>query len=274
MRRILLGSVLRRLREAAGLSMREAGYPIRATASKISRLETGKVSFKQRDIADLLTLYGVIDDTERGRVLDLVHEANSPGWWHGFGGALPPWFEAFVGLESAAAVVRTYEVQFIPGLLQCPDYIRAVVSANHAMTTGELERRIELRTRRQAVLQRNGGPLLWVVLDEAALRRPIGGPGVMRTQIRHLIEHAAHPHVTIQLLPYAAGAHAAEGGAFTLLHFDDADLPDLVYLEHLTGARYIEKAEDVEHYARAMDRVSADALHPGTTIAALEYLIR
>jgi hypothetical protein len=273
-RRILLGSLLRRLRESKNIAMREAGYHIRATESKISRLETGKVSFKERDVADLLTFYGVLDEKERDQVLDLVREANTLGWWHSFGEVLPPWFEAFVGLESAAAVVRTYEVQFIPGLLQCPDYVSAVVSANRTLTTSELDRRVELRMRRQETLQRENGPVLWVVLDEAALRRPMGSPDVMRTQIRYLIEQAARPNVTIQLLPYSVGAHAAEGGAFTLLRFAEADLPDVVYLEHLTGAQYIEKAEDVEHYARAMDRISVDALHPDATINALETLIK
>lgn len=273
-RRILLGSLLRRLRESKNIAMREAGYHIRATESKISRLETGKVSFKERDVADLLTFYGVLDEKERDQVLDLVREANTLGWWHGFGEVLPPWFEAFVGLESAAAVVRTYEVQFIPGLLQCPDYVGAVVSANRTLTNAELERRVELRMRRQETLQRENGPVLWVVLDEAALRRPMGSPEVMRTQIRYLIEQAARPNVTIQLLPYSVGAHAAEGGAFTLLRFAEADLPDVVYLEHLTGAQYIEKPEDVEHYARAMDRISVDALHPDATIIALENLIK
>jgi transcriptional regulator with XRE-family HTH domain len=273
-RRILLGSLLRRLRESKGIAMREAGYHIRATESKISRLETGKVSFKERDVADLLTFYGVLEEKERDQVLDLVREANTLGWWHSFGEVLPPWFEAFVGLESAAAVMRTYEVQFIPGLLQCPQYVSAVVSANRTLTTAELSRRVELRLRRQEALERENGPVLWVVLDEAALRRPMGGPEVMRAQIRYLIEQAARPNVTIQLLPYSVGAHAAEGGAFTLLRFAEADLPDVVYLEHLTGAQYIEKPEDVEHYARAMDRISVDALHPDATVNALDSLLK
>jgi len=273
-RRILLGSLLRRLRESRNISMREAGYHIRATESKISRLETGKVSFKERDVEDLLTFYGVSDGKERDQVLDLVREANTLGWWHSFGEVLPSWFEAFVGLESAASVVRAYEVQFIPGLLQCPEYVDAVVSTNRTQTAADLKRRIELRQRRQAALERTDAPVLWAVLDEAALRRPIGGPEVMKAQIAYLIEQASRPNVTIQLLPYSVGAHAAEGGAFTLLRFAEADLPDVVYLEHLTGAQYIERAEDVEQYARAMDRISVDALHPDDTVRALDDLIR
>jgi transcriptional regulator with XRE-family HTH domain len=273
-RRILLGSLLRRLRESKNISMREAGYHIRATESKISRLETGKVSFKERDVEDLLTFYGVSDGKERDQVLDLVREANTLGWWHSFGEVLPSWFEAFVGLESAASVVRAYEVQFIPGLLQCPEYVDAVVSTNRTQTAADLKRRIELRQRRQAALERPDAPVLWAVLDEAALRRPIGGPEVMEAQIAYLIEQASRPNITIQLLPYSVGAHAAEGGAFTLLRFAEADLPDVVYLEHLTGAQYIERPEDVEQYARAMDRISVDAMHPDDTVQALSDLIR
>lgn len=273
-RRILLGSLLRRLREQKNISMREAGYHIRATESKISRLETGKVSFKERDVEDLLTFYGVTENKEREQVLDLVREANTLGWWHSFGEVLPSWFEAYVGLESAASVVRSYEVQFIPGLLQSPEYVDAVVSANRSQSAAEVRRRIELRRRRQAALEKPDAPILWVVLDEASLRRPIGGNEVMKAQIRYLIEQAECPNVTIQLLPYSVGAHAAEGGAFTLLRFAEADLPDVVYLEHLTGAQYIERPEDVEQYARAMDRISVDALHPDTTLKALKDLLK
>jgi len=273
-RRILLGSLLRRLRESKNISMREAGYHIRATESKISRLETGKVSFKERDVEDLLTFYGVTENKEREQVLDLVREANTLGWWHSFGEVLPSWFEAYVGLESAASVVRSYEVQFIPGLLQCPEYVDAVVSANRTQSAAEVKRRVELRQRRQAALEKPGAPMLWVVLDEASLRRPIGGSDVMKAQIKFLMEQAERPNVTIQLLPYSVGAHAAEGGAFTLLRFAEADLPDVVYLEHLTGAQYIERPEDVEQYARAMDRISVDALHPETTIRALGDLLK
>jgi transcriptional regulator with XRE-family HTH domain len=273
-RRILLGSTLRRLREAKGVSMREAGYHIRNTESKISRMETGKVSFKERDVQDLLTLYGLGPGKERDRVLDLVREANTLGWWHAFSEVLPDWFEAYVGLEAAASVVRTYEVQFIPGLLQSPDYMRAIVSSNRSLSGPEVAGRVELRTRRQNVLDREDEPLvLWAVLDEAALRRPVGGPEVMRRQVEFLIGQAARPNVTIQILPYSVGAHAAEGGAFTMLRYAEPDLADVVYQEHLTSAQYIERPEDVEYFSRAMDRISVDALPPDITVHALERLL-
>jgi hypothetical protein len=273
-RRILLGSLLRKLRESVEITMKEAGYSIRATESKISRMETGKVSFRERDVADLLALYKVEDPEEREKILKLVREANAPGWWRSYSEVLPAWFEAYIGLESAASVVRSYEIQHVHGLLQCPEYMEAVVSANRALPPSELTRRIELRRRRQSVFERPGAPMLWVVLDEAAVRRPVGGPPVMRAQIRHLIDQADRPNVTIQLLPYSVGAHAAEGGAFTLLRFAEPELSDVVYLEHLTGAQYVERPEDVEQYARAMDRICVDALHPDATRAALESLLQ
>jgi hypothetical protein len=233
-------------------------------------METGKVSFKERDVADLLTLYGVTDDKEREQILNLVNEANSLGWWHTYSESLPNWFEAFVGLETAASIVRTYEVQYIPGLLQCPEYVRAVVRANRSLSQDEVERRVEVRVRRQDVLNRPGAPVFWAVLDEAALRRPMGGVESMGPQIAYLIEKADQPNITIQLLPFSVGAHAAEGGAFAMLRFAEQELPDVVYLEHLTGAQYLDRPEDVEQYARVMDRISVDALTPEDTLLALK----
>ncbi|HEV7629269.1 MAG TPA: helix-turn-helix transcriptional regulator, partial [Streptomyces sp.] len=176
--RRLLGAQLRRLRERQGITREEAGYAIRASGSKMSRLELGRVGFKERDVADLLTLYGVTDDTDRETLLGLAQDANSPGW-----------FETYVGLEEAAALVRTYEVQFIPGLLQTEEYARAVISlGNSAAPPEEIEQRVSLRTTRQKLLTRGDAPRLWAVVDEAALRRPIGGRDVMRGQIQRLIE--------------------------------------------------------------------------------------
>jgi len=269
-RRILLGTVLRKFREGKGVSMKEAGYHIRNTESKISRMETGKVSFKERDVSDLLTLYGVLGEKEREQILNLVDEANALGWWHTYNESLPGWFEAFVGLETAASIVRTYEVQYIPGLLQCPEYVQAVVRANRALSQEEVDRRVEVRVRRQDVLDRPGAPVFWAVLDEAALRRPMGGAESMQPQIEFLIEKAEQANITIQLLPFSVGAHAAEGGAFAMLRFAEQELPDVVYLEHLTGAQYLDRPEDVEQYARVMDRISVDALTPEDTLQALK----
>ncbi len=184
-RRILLGSQLRRLREAREITRDQAGYAIRASESKISRMELGRVPFKERDVADLLTLYQVTDDAERAPLLALANAANVPGWWHRYGDVLADWFQPYLGLEEAASIVRTYEVQFVPGLLQTPGYARAVIAVgNPGAPAAEIERRAAMRMARQEVLTRPAPPRLWAVIDEAALRRPIGGAAVMRAQLR------------------------------------------------------------------------------------------
>ncbi|MET7298414.1 helix-turn-helix transcriptional regulator [Embleya sp. NPDC005575] len=274
-RRILLGSQLRRLREAKGISREEAGYEIRASESKISRMELGRVSFKERDVADLLTMYGVGDETERAALLGLAAEANAQGWWHNYNDILPSWFQVYVGLEEAASVIRTYEVQFVPGLLQTPEYARAVVIAGQpSASAAEVDRRVGLRMQRQSILYRDKPPRLWVVLDEAALRRPIGGREVMRDQVRHLIEMAALPNVTIQIMPFRFGAHAAEGGPFLLLRFPESDLPDVVYLEQLTSALYLDKRDEVDAYTEVMDRLSVDGMPPDKSVDLLQRILK
>ena len=210
--RILLGAQLRRLREAKGITLEEAGHKIRASHSKMSRLELGRVGFKDRDVADLLTEYGVLDEKERDMLRALARQANAQGWWHVYSDIMANWFEAYVGLEEAAASVRTYEVQFVPGLLQTEDYARAVTMLGYADSPAdEIERRVSLRMARQRLLEGEDPLHLWAVVDEAALRRPLGGPAVMRGQIPHLIEVTAMPNVTLQVIPFHSGGHAAAG---------------------------------------------------------------
>ncbi|WP_432927959.1 helix-turn-helix domain-containing protein [Microbispora sp. CA-135349] len=258
--RILLGTQLRRLRESRHIRLEEAGHAIRASHSKISRMELGRVGFRRRDVADLLTLYGVTDESEREALLSLVAQANAPGWWHKYDDVLPSWFEAYVGLEQAASTIRCYEVQFVPGLLQAPAYAEAVVRLGHpAASAEEVERRVRLRMDRQEVLARPDAPSLWAVIDEAVLRRPVGGPEVMRAQIEHLLETIALPRVTLQIIPFTAGGHAAAGGPFSILRFAGVGLPDVVYLEQLTSAIYLEKREDVDRYLAVMERLCIQA---------------
>jgi hypothetical protein len=272
--RILLGAQLRRLREGKGISREDAGYEIRASGSKISRMELGRVSFKERDVADLLSMYGVQDMAEREALLGLARQANNPGWWHHYGDILPGWFQSYLGLEAAATLIRTYEIQFVPGLLQTPEYARAVILLGHAgATADEIDRRVELRRQRQQILQRNDPPQLWAVIDEAVLRRPIGGPEVMRAQIEALIEAAKKPNVRLQIIPFHAGGHAAAGGPFAILRFPEPELPDVVYVEQLTSAIYLEKRDDVDHYAIAMERVCIDAEPPNHTQEILGKLL-
>lgn len=270
--RIALGAQLRRLREANGITREAAGYTIRASHAKISRLELGRVGFKERDVADLLTLYGVTDDQEREALLNLARQANSPGWWHQYNDILPPWFETYLGLEQASSVIRTYESQFVPGLLQTEDCARRVIGLGYpACAPEDLDRRIALRMRRQQILTQPGGPNLWAVIDEAALWR-LGGRGAMRSQIQHLIDMAELPNVTLQAMPLCVGGHAAAGGPFTILRFAEPDLPDVVYLEQLTSALYLDKVQHVEHYLMVMDRLCVQAKSPAKTVSFLSNL--
>ena len=273
--RILLGSQLRRLREAKGLSRAEAGYTIRASESKMSRLELGRVGFKERDVADLLTLYGVTDADERDALLSLAGQANQPGWWHRYSDVLAGEFQTYVGLEEAATRIRTYEVQLVPGLLQTADYARAVmVLGLPDAPAEEIKRRVSLRLDRQRVITRPDPPRLWAVVDEAALRRPFGGPEVMRAQLEHLIAVTKLPNVTLQVMEFRRGGHAAEGGAFVIFRFAEPDLPDVVYLEQLTSALYLDKREDVDRYTEVMDRLSVQADEPDNTPDIISRILR
>ncbi len=272
--RILLGAQLRRLREARGISRAKAGWEIRASESKISRLELGRVGFKDRDVADLLTLYGVADLAERAALLTLARRANAPDWWQRFGDVLPAWFQPYLGLEAAAALIRTYEVQFVPGLLQTPEYARAVIRLEHYDAADEeIERRVSVRTQRQQALAQPRGPRFWAVMDEAVLRRPIGGSAVMCAQLEALIEVTRRPTVRLQVVPFRVGGHSAAGGSYTVLRFTDADLPDIVYVEQLRGALYIDKRDDVELYTAAMERLVVEAEPPGRTAHVLRTIL-
>ena len=271
--RILLGSQLRMLREVKGITREEAGYAIRASGSKISRMELGRVSFKERDVTDLLKLYGV-DDDETATLVALAIQANSPGWWHKYGDVLPDWFQVYVGLEEAASLIRLYEVQFVPGLLQTADYARAVVRLGQpAAAPEEIGRRISLRMGRQELLTKPGGPRLWAIVDEAALRRPLGGKEVMRAQLEQLILATEEPQVTLQVMPFRSGGHAAEAGAFTIMRFPEPDLPDVVYLEQLTSALYLDKRDDVEKYTEVMERLSVESESPERSVDILSGML-
>lgn len=273
--RILLGVQLRRLREQRGLTQEEAGEAIRGSHVKISRMELGRVRFRPRDIADLLALYGITDAAERQSLLSLAETANDPGWWHRYSDLLPSWFEVYIGLEEAASAIRTYEVQFVPGLLQTEAYARGATLLGHPdALPQEIERRVALRMRRQALLTADDSPRFWAVIDETALRRPLGGVPVMREQIRHLIEITDLPNVTVQVVPFWCGGHAAAGGSFTLLRFAEPDLPDVVYLEQLTSALYLDKREDIDDYTAVMERLCIDAVPADATRDILARLLR
>jgi transcriptional regulator with XRE-family HTH domain len=258
--RIALGAQLRRLREASNLTTGQAAEAIRATSSKISRLERGRSAARPRDVADLLSLYGVTDEGERDKLLALARSASAPGWWQQYSDVLPRWLELYIGLERAASIIRTYQLQFIHGLMQTEDYARAVMLIpNPHAPAAEIERRVSLRMERQRLLTQPDAPELWAVLDEAALCRPPASRDVMRAQLEHLLRLTDLPNVTLQIVPFHIGSHAAVGGPFTILRFPEPDLPDIVYLEQLNSAPYLDQPDDVIDYMTVMNQLCIQA---------------
>lgn len=238
-------------------------------------MELGRVSVKERDIVDLLAVYKISDERVRSSLLDLARQATTPGWWHQYSDVVPDWFHTYTGLEEAAARIRTYEAQFVPGLLQTEDYARAVITRGHlAASPEEAERRVSFRMARKQLLTRPEPPHLWAVIDESALRRPIGNRQILQNQLVQLMEIARWPNVTMQVTTFEAGGHAAEGGAFTMLRFPEPDVPDVIYVEQLTGALYLDKRDDVERYLDVMDQLGLDAEPPTATADVLGAICR
>jgi len=272
---MLVGAQLRRLRTEQGISREQAGEAIRASAWKLHRLENGQVSFKDRDVVDLLARYGVTDHAEVEALLAMARDASTPGRWYQYGDLLPQWFRVFVDLESAATLIRTYQGQLVPGLLQTEDYLRAVIAGARLSDPPEdAERRIALRMSRQTLLTRPDAPQLWAVVDEAALRRPVGGGQVLRAQLERLIEATELPNVRLQVLPFGAGAHPAMVSAFSILRFADQELPDVVYLEQLTSALYLNKREDVDQYLHVMESICVRGAAPDETAEILGKILK
>jgi transcriptional regulator with XRE-family HTH domain len=261
--RILLGTQLRRLREARGITAQQAAQSIRASESKISRIELGRNAFREVDIADLLTLYGVTDVAEREQMLSLASQANQPGWWHRYQDVLPTWFQAYIGLEESAECIRSYDSQFVPGLLQTEEYAAAVIELGE-FSLEETDRLVFLRKERQRRFT-SGGLRLWANIDEMALRRPVGNAGLMRGQLEYLLEISDRPGLTLQMTPFPAGASYLVPGSFSIMNFAAADLPDVVYVEQLTSAMYLDKPSDVTRYTEAMDKVSSTSATPART---------
>jgi len=268
--RIMLGGQLRRLRESRGITAQAAAKAIRGSESKISRIELGRNAIREIDVLDLLTFYGV-GAVEREQLLNLAEQANRPGWWHRFNDILPDWFQFYVGLEEAATSIRVYEPQFIPGLLQTPRYTAAVLTMCD-IPLGEAERHVILRKERQRRFT-EGRVKLWAIIEETALRRPIGSKEILLDQLRYLLGLTDMPNLTLQIIPFGRGGHAVPSG-FTILRFGDPDLQDVAYLEHLTSALYFDKKADVDRYLLAMERLSIVSAKPGETLGILSAIIK
>ncbi len=261
-------------REAAGLSREEAAGRLEWSTSTIFRIETGRSRPQPRSVRDLLDLYGVTG-AERDGLIQLAREARQPGWWHSFRDVLPNPYEVYIGLETGAVSIRNFEPLLVPGLLQTADYARAMIRGGaRELDRDEIERRVEVRMSRQQILLRDDRPRLWAVIDEAVIRRIVGGPATMAAQLRHLIEAAEQGKTTLQVVPFRAGAHAGTSGPFVILELPEPAEPDLVYVETLAGDIYLEDRADVDRYTLAFERLLAAALHPDDSIALVEAAAR
>jgi hypothetical protein len=273
--RMILARQLQALREKAGLSYEQAGAAIYSSEWTIRRMERAEGGLKPLTLKSLLMAYGITDVGEIDAFLALAREATRPSWWHSYDDVLPPWFRTALGLEEAATLIRAYQPQVIPGLLQTEGYIRAITAASFPAATPDFSQRtVALRLVRQQLLSRPDPPRYWAVLDESVLRRPIGGPLVMRDQLNCLIQAAQQPHVTLQVLPFAAGWHPALYGMFNIYRFPDDQLPDIVYGEALTSAWYLSKPEESARYIEALDQMCAMAVTPDQTIAILTDILK
>ncbi|GAA4128139.1 transcriptional regulator [Actinomadura sp. NBRC 104425] len=264
-RRRLAGE-LRKHREAAGLTLEEVAERLEWSTAKVSRIENARVSVLPRDVKHLLNVYGV-EGEAREVLLVLAREARQKGWWHSYGEVIPTWFEVYVGLESEAVAIDQYDSEHVPGLLQTADYARAIFQAFLLDDEDEINKLVEVRMARTERLTAPTAPKCWVVLNEAVIRRQVGGAQVMRAQLAHLSDVAKLPNVTLQVLPFGAGAHPAMSGSFSILGFPEPSDSKVVYMEMQTGGLYLEKPHEIERYTLAFDHLRAAALCPSDSQA-------
>jgi transcriptional regulator with XRE-family HTH domain len=270
--KMLVGVQLAGIREDFGLSQDQAARAVGFSAPKLSRIESGKGRRPpaEGDVRALLELYKT-DEHEAQVLLQLLRRAGEPGWWQRYDKRLmPEWFDRLVGLQEAATTIRTFEIQYVPGLLQTAAYTRAVVERGLPTAPArEVQRRIELRTRRRELLERADAPQLWAIIDESVLLRVLGGREVMREQLQHLLDMAQRPHVTVQIVPLDVTNASAPAIPVTYLRFGGLDLPDIVYLEHIKSAAFLEDRDETEEYRLALDRLGDEALNPRESLERL-----
>lgn len=266
--KLRLGAEMRRFRQAAGLTCLQVADRLKDVAAgtnwsetKVSRIETAKISVHPGDIDELLKFYGIVGE-QHETLITIARKARQRGWWHVYGDVLPEWFTIFIDIETEASMIRTYQSDLVPGLLQTEAYAHAIIASTaDPVSPSEIDRRVTARIARQEVLTQDPPLRYSVVLDESALRRTVGGKGVLRQQLEHLSKVAQLPNVTIRVLPFAAGEFAGAGfGAFVILEFGDLALPQVVYVDHLTGALYLDKEREVRAYSSAFEQLSTVAL--------------
>ncbi|HMD92631.1 MAG TPA: helix-turn-helix transcriptional regulator [Trebonia sp.] len=265
-RRRRLGTELRKLRESSGYKLEEVATQLGVAPSTLSRIETGKAPTKSAYLNQMLETYGVTDPAQRQILVDMAREGHRKGWWAAYDDVLPSGFDIFVGLEAETAGIRSYEISVVHGLLQTADYARAVIRETFPRHTAEqVDRLVDLRMARQGRFDDDPPLELWAILDEAVIRRTVGGAAVMRRQLTHLLAEAGRPGVTLQVLPFVSGAHAAHGGPFSILEFPDRSDSEVVYVESVAGILYLEKDREVRVRSESFDRLRAAALSPGAS---------
>ena len=270
-RRRRLGTELRKLRDARGYKLEEVATELGVAPSTLSRIETGKAPTKSAYLNRMLEMYGVPDGVQRQVLVDMAREGHRKGWWAAYDDVLPSGFDIYVGLEAETAAVRSYEALVVHGLLQTPDYARAVLREMFPRHTPEqIERLVDLRMARQRRLDDDPPLELWAILDEAVIRRAVGGPDCMRRQLQHLLKAGGRQGMTIQVLPFASGAHAGHAGPFSILEFPERTDSDVAYTESVGGMIYLEKDREVRACAEAFDRMRATALSPAASVELIQ----
>ncbi len=265
-RRRRLGTELRRLRESNGYKLEEVAAALGVAPSTLSRIETGKAPTKSAYLNQMLEMYGVPEPAQRQVLIDMAREGHRKGWWAAYDDVLPSGFDIYVGLEAETAAIRSYENSVVHGLLQTARYARAVLREMFPRHSAEqVERLVDLRLQRQRRLSDDPPLELWAILDEGIIRRPVGGPDVMRAQLDHLLEAVRQPWLTLQILPFSCGAHAGHGGPFSILEFPDRTDSEVAYVESVAGIIYLEKDKEVRARAEAFDRLRAAALSPAAS---------
>ncbi len=274
-RRRQLGTELRKLRESGGYKLEEVAARLGVAPSTLSRIETGKAPTKSAYLNQLLEMYGVADAGQRQVLVDMAREGHRKGWWAAYDDVLPSGFDIYVGLEAETAAIRSYEISVVHGLLQTADYARAILREMFPRHTPEqIDRLVDLRLARQARLDDDPPLELWAILDEAVVRRAVGGAAVMRRQLSHRVTEAGRPGITLQILPFACGAHAGHGGPFSILEFPQRSDSEVAYVESGAGIIYLEKDRDVRARAEAFDRLRAAALSPGASVDLISQVTR
>lgn len=265
---------MRKLRKEAGKTREEAARYADIAPATVSRIEAAAHAPKVADIMALCRFYG-LDEAHTEMLVTLARQSRQRGWWQKVGeDAIPAWFETYVGLEEEVAEIRSYQPEVIFGLLQTEDYARAVLTADDTVGPAEGERRLEVRMRRQKLLEEPDRPKLWIIQNEGALRRHVGGVATMQQQLKHLIDLSRQPGITIQVLPFSAGAHPSMHGAFEILSFPERYDPDVVYIDYRRGSIYLENLDEVDDYTQLFDQLRARAISPDESRALIGRIIQ